>query len=104
MSFLAPWALFLAAAAGVPLVLHLLRRRTGTRFDFPAVRYLLRAQKEHAREVRLRNLLLMLLRVAIVVAIAFAASRLAWNLSLWFRATDFRAREGSAQGMYFIAR
>ena len=75
MSFLAPWALFLAAAAGVPLVLHLLRRRTGTRFDFPAVRYLLRAQKEHAREVRLRNLLLMLLRVAIVVAIAFAASR-----------------------------
>lgn len=75
MSFLAPWALFLAAAAGVPLVLHLLRRRTGTKFDFPAVRYLLRAQKEHAREVRLRNLLLMLLRVGIVVAIAMAAAR-----------------------------
>lgn len=75
MSFLAPWALALLAAAGVPLVLHLLRRRTGTRFDFPAVRYLLRAQKEHAREVRLRNLLLMLLRIGIVVAIAMAAAR-----------------------------
>ncbi len=75
MSFLAPWALLLAAAVGVPLVLHLLRRKTGTRFDFPAVRYLLRAQKEHAREVKLRNMLLMLLRIAIVVAIALAAAR-----------------------------
>ena len=75
MSFLAPWALILAAAAGVPLVLHLLRRRTGTRFDFPAVRYLLRAEKEHAREVKLRNLLLMMLRIGIVLALAFAAAR-----------------------------
>ncbi len=75
MSFLAPWALLLAAAAGVPLLLHLLRRRTGETIDFPAVRYLLRMEREHAREVRLRNLLLMLLRVAIVLAIAFAAAR-----------------------------
>ena len=64
----------LAAAAAVPLLLHLLRRRTGTRVDFPAVRYLLRAEKEHAREVRLRNLLLMLLRVGIVLAIALAVA------------------------------
>ncbi len=75
MSFLAPWALLLGAAVGVPLVLHLLRRRTGTRFDFPAVRYLLRAEKDHAREVKLRNMLLMLLRIGIVVALALAAAR-----------------------------
>lgn len=75
MSFLAPWALLLAAAAGVPLLLHLLRRRTGAKLDFPAVRYLLRMEKEHAREVRLKNLLLMVLRVAIVLALAFAAAR-----------------------------
>ncbi|MBX3132583.1 MAG: VWA domain-containing protein [Gemmatimonadaceae bacterium] len=75
MSFLAPWALLLAAAAAVPLLLHLLRRRTGTRVDFPAVRYLLRAEKEHAREVRLRNLLLMLVRVGIVLAVALALAQ-----------------------------
>jgi hypothetical protein len=75
MSFLAPWALLLAGAAAVPLVLHLLRRRTGTRVEFPAVRYLLRAEKEHAREVRMRNIVLMLLRVTIVLAIAFAMAR-----------------------------
>ena len=75
MSFLAPWALLLAAGAGVPLLLHLLRRRTGLKLDFPAVRYLLRMEREHAREVKLRNMLLMVLRIAIVVAIALAAAR-----------------------------
>lgn len=75
LNFLAPWALLLSAAAAVPLLLHLLRRRTGTKLDFPAVRYLLRAEREHAREVRLRNLALMLLRVGIVVAIALAMAR-----------------------------
>lgn len=75
MSFLSPWALLLGALAGVPLLLHLLRRRTGVKVDFPAVRYLLRAEREHAREVRLRNLLLMLLRVGIVLAVALAVSR-----------------------------
>lgn len=75
MSFLTPWALLLTAVAAVPLLLHLLRRRTGVKFDFPAVRYLLRAEREHAREVRLRNLLLMLVRVAIVLAVAFAVAR-----------------------------
>ena len=75
MSFLAPFALFLAGAAAVPLILHLLRRRTGEKVDFPAVRYLLRAEKDHSRELRLRNLLLMLLRVLAVIALATAAAR-----------------------------
>jgi hypothetical protein len=75
VNFLAPWALLLAGAAAVPLLLHLLRRRTGARVDFPAVRYLLRAEREHAREVRMRNLLLMLLRVGIVLAIALAVAK-----------------------------
>lgn len=75
MSFLTPWALLLGALAGVPLLLHLLRRRTGVRVDFPAVRYLLRAEREHAREVRLRNLLLMLVRVGIVLAVSLAIAR-----------------------------
>jgi hypothetical protein len=75
VSFLAPLALVLAGAAAVPLLLHLLRRRTGEKVDFPAVRYLLRAEKEHKTELRLRNLLLMLLRVFAVLALATAAAR-----------------------------
>lgn len=75
MNFLAPWALLLGVAAAVPLALHLLRRRSGERVDFPALRYLLRAEREHAREVRLRNLLLLFVRIAMVLAIAAALAR-----------------------------
>jgi len=75
MSFLAPLFLALGAAAGVPLLLHLMRRNIATRVDFPAARYLLRAEAEHSRSLRLRNLLLMLLRVLLVLVLAFAAAR-----------------------------
>jgi hypothetical protein len=74
MGFLAPLWLFAAAAAAIPLLIHLLRRRIGTRIDFPAVRYLVRAEQEHSRDLRLRNILLMLLRVAAVLLIALAAA------------------------------
>ena len=74
MGFLAPLWLLAGAAAAVPLLIHLMRRRIGTRIEFPAVRYLVRAEREHSRDLRLRNLLLMLLRVAAVLLIALAAA------------------------------
>src|SRR5438477_11358283 len=75
MTLLSPVFLFLGLAAAVPLLIHLLRRRIGTRIDFPAVRYLLRAEQENRRTLRLRNLLLMLLRVATVILLSIAAAR-----------------------------
>ncbi|MDB4916788.1 MAG: double-transrane region domain protein [Gemmatimonadetes bacterium] len=75
MSFLAPLYLLLGAGAAIPLLLHLLRRNIATRVDFPAARYLQRAEQEHSRSLRLRNLLLMLLRVLLILAIALAAAR-----------------------------
>src|SRR4051812_14707054 len=75
MNFLAPLYLLLGAAAAVPLLLHLLRRNIAARVDFPAARYLQRAEQEHSRSMRIRNLLLMLLRVLLVLAIAIAAAR-----------------------------
>ncbi|MDQ2665673.1 MAG: BatA and WFA domain-containing protein [Gemmatimonadota bacterium] len=75
MTFLAPLYLLLGGAAAVPLLLHLLRRNITTQVDFPAARYLARAEQEHSRSLRLRNLLLMLLRVLLVLALAFAAAQ-----------------------------
>ena len=75
MSFLSPVYLLLAAAAAVPLLIHLMRRRIGTRVELPSARYLARAEQEHSRKLRLRNLLLMLLRVLAVLLIAAAAAR-----------------------------
>lgn len=75
MSFLSPLYLLMAAAAAVPLLIHLMRRRIGTRVELPSARYLARAEQEHSRRLRLRNLLLMLLRVLAVLCIAAAAAR-----------------------------
>src|SRR3984957_5832910 len=67
-----------------------MRRRAGARIDFPAVRYLARAEREHSRRLRLRNLLLMMLRVLAVILIALAAarpvSRIVGRLFGWFGA------------------
>lgn len=75
MAFLAPAFLALGLLAGVPLLVHLLRRRVGRVFDFPAVRYLERMEQEHSRDLKLRNRLLLLLRLLAVIALALAASR-----------------------------
>lgn len=81
MAFLAPAFLALAALAGVPVLVHLLRRRIGRTVDFPAVRYLLRMEQEHSRDLRLRNRLLLLLRLLAVLALALAAAR---PIARWF--------------------
>jgi hypothetical protein len=75
VSFLAPFWLALSAAVAVPLLIHLMRRRIGVKVEFPAARYLARAEREHSRTLRIRNLLLMLLRVLALLALAVAAAR-----------------------------
>jgi hypothetical protein len=75
VSFLAPLYLALMGAVAVPLLLHLLRRRIGLRVEFPAARYIARAERENSRKLRLRNLLLMFVRIAIVLLLAAAAAR-----------------------------
>ena len=75
MNFLAPIWLGLIAAVAVPLFLHLLRRRIDIRREFPAARYLLRAEKENVRRLKLRNMLLMLLRTLALLFLALAAAR-----------------------------
>ena len=51
MSFLAPLWLMLGAAVGIPLLLHLMRRNVATRVEFPAARYLQRAEADLYRTV-----------------------------------------------------
>jgi hypothetical protein len=75
VNFLAPIWLVLTAAVAVPLFLHLLRRRIEIRREFPAARYLLRAEKENVRRLKLRNMLLMLLRTLALFFLALAAAR-----------------------------
>lgn len=75
IGFLQPLALLGLAAALVPPLLHLRSRKLPPTVPFPAVRYLTATEREHKQRLRLRNLLLMLLRTAIIALVALAAAR-----------------------------
>lgn len=77
MTFLNPLFLLAGGALLVPLVLHLFHRRQGRRMVFPALRYLLRTEREHARRIRLRQLLLLLIRMLAVLLLVLSGARLA---------------------------
>ena len=75
LSFLSPLFLLGAAAAAVPIVLHFLNREPDARVMFSAVKLLRHAPVEHTRKRRLRQLLLLALRVATLVLLALAFAR-----------------------------
>lgn len=76
MGFLNPLFLLAGLAVAVPLILHLVHRPDSRRVIFPALRYLQRTERQHARQIRLRQLLLLLLRVATVLLVVAAGARL----------------------------
>ncbi len=75
MSFLSPLFLVAAVAAAVPILLHLFHRKTEVVIDFPAVRLLTRAPVQQHRRRRLRELILLALRVAALVLLALSFAR-----------------------------
>src|SRR5262245_65588744 len=75
MSFLAPFFLAGALAAAIPIVLHLLKREPEVHVKFSAVKLLRAAPVEHAQKRHLRELLLLALRVAALLLLAFAFAR-----------------------------
>lgn len=76
MGFLDPLFLVAGTAVLVPIILHLFHRQESKIFTFPAIRYLLRTEREHARQIRTQQLLLLLLRTAIVVVAVMLGARI----------------------------
>ena len=75
LSFLYPAFLLGVLAAAVPVVLHLRRRQVAPPVRFPAVRFLMRAPVEATRPKRLRELLLLALRVGALILLAAVFAR-----------------------------
>jgi aerotolerance regulator-like protein len=73
--FLHPLVLFGIVAAAIPALLHLFQRRTPPEVEFPPLRYLNEAERRSARRLRLRHLLLLILRTALIVVLVLAAAR-----------------------------
>jgi hypothetical protein len=75
MSFLYPAFLIGAVAVAIPIVLHLLRRDVAPEVPFTAVRLLRRSPVESDKRRRLRDVLLLMARVAALVLLASAFAR-----------------------------
>jgi hypothetical protein len=75
ISFLSPLFLIGAIAAAVPIALHLFHRKTEVVIDFPAVSLLKQAPVQQHRRKRLRELILLALRVVALVLLAVAFAR-----------------------------
>jgi len=75
LTFLQPAFLLGTLAAAVPVIIHLIYRRRALVHRFPAVRFLLLADKRTARKFRLNQWLLLALRVAAILLLAFVLAR-----------------------------
>jgi hypothetical protein len=64
-----------AAAAAIPILIHLLQRRRLRRIEFSDLRFLAPLNQRRMRSLTMRRLLLLALRVAIVVLTAVALAR-----------------------------
>lgn len=75
MGFLNPIFLLGMLAAAVPLIIHLWSRRQAKTVDFSSLMFLLAAHRQSVRRIQLKHLLILLLRMAIIILIAFALAR-----------------------------
>jgi len=66
------WMGLWAAAAALPILIHLLNRRQYREEPWAAMEYLLRAMKKNARRIRIEQMLLLLIRAMILVLAALA--------------------------------
>ncbi|MEM1095100.1 MAG: BatA domain-containing protein [Bacteroidota bacterium] len=79
MSLLTPLFLLGLSAVVVPLVLHLIRQVRAQRVVFPSLMHLQRVPEERVRRRRLKDWLLMTLRMALLVLLALAFARPYWQ-------------------------
>src|SRR5207248_5498259 len=75
MGFLSPYMLWGAAAAGIPLVLHLFFRSRYRTVPWAAMKFLLTSIEQTSRRLRFQELFLLLVRVALLVLLALALAR-----------------------------
>jgi hypothetical protein len=75
MTFAVPLFLAAAAAALIPLILHLINRQRAKDLTFSTLRFLKISVQKTRRRKRFHDLLLMLLRMAVLLLIAFGLAR-----------------------------
>jgi hypothetical protein len=75
MNFLNPFVLIGMAAAGIPLLLHLLNLRKLRVVEFSTLQFLHELQQTRVRKIRIQQILLLILRTLIIICAVFAFAR-----------------------------
>ncbi len=75
ISFISPLFLLALAGMAIPILIHRLIQKHARLKKFSAVRLLLASQKQLARPLRIKNLLVLALRVLIVAGLSFMLAR-----------------------------
>src|SRR5205823_7531861 len=75
MSFLNPFFLIGSLVLAVPVLIHLVRREKSEVIRFSSLMFLLKVPKRSVRQQKLKNLLLMLLRLLILALLVAAFMR-----------------------------
>jgi len=75
MSFVTPWFLLGGLVLAVPILLHLIRRESAQKIEFPTLMFLRKVSKRTIRYQKLRHLLLFLLRLLALLLLVFAFMR-----------------------------
>jgi Aerotolerance regulator N-terminal/von Willebrand factor type A domain len=75
MSFLNPYLLFGSLALAVPVLIHLVRREKSEIIPFSSLMFLLKVPKRSIRQQKIKNLLLMALRLLILALLVGAFAR-----------------------------
>lgn len=75
MTFMNPWLLFAALGVGLPILAHLLNRYQVKRTDWAAMQFLNRSVRVRSRQLRLRDILLLVLRCLAVLFLVLAVTK-----------------------------
>ena len=75
MTFMNPWLLLAAHGVALPVLAHLLNRYQVKRTDWAAMQFLNRTVRVRSRQIRLRDILLLLLRCLAVLLLVLAFAK-----------------------------
>ena len=75
LSFLSPLFFIGLAALALPIIAHLISRKSGVKKSFPAVTFLISSQGDLATRSRIKDLILLLLRALILVLLVLVFAK-----------------------------
>ncbi len=70
-----PWILAACGALAVPVIIHMLMRPRPRRQIFPAIRFVIAGQRANAKRMKVRHLILLAMRIAVITLIVLVIAR-----------------------------